>query len=119
MPGAQDESSAPSVRFKRRKIANPRRVHVEDESPEVSSAIPHNALSAPKEALHEEEESAPNLKEILRNRRRPRDRIKETARKAEAPDTELVSVEGPRPDQYASRFIAQTGQIVDRDDKQM
>ena len=123
MSDAQDESSVPSVRFKRRKIANSKRVHVENGPPEVTSlaasATTRDALSPPKEASQEEEESAPNLKEILRNRRRPRDRTKEVAHRAEAPRTELMLVDGHAPAQYPSRFIAQTGQVVDRDDKQM
>jgi hypothetical protein len=27
--------------------------------------------------------------------------------------------DAPQPDQYTGRFVAQTGQVVDRDDKQM
>ena len=77
-----------------------------------------DAQPPPKET-NDEEESVPNLKEILRNRKRPRDRLKETVRKVEPSRTDSVQVEAPRPDQYTSRFVAQTGQVVDRDDRQM
>lgn len=124
MSTAQEDEAVPAIRFKRRKIAHPKRVYTEDDAPTASApnapiaATPKDAPVSPTEA-NDEEESVPNLKEILRNRKRPRDRLKETARKAEPPRTELVQVEAPRPDQYTSRFVAQTGQVVDRDDKQM
>ncbi|KAI4947281.1 hypothetical protein J4E91_006631 [Alternaria rosae] len=124
MSTAQEDEAVPAIRFKRRKIAHPKRVYTEDDAPTVSAsnapvaATPKDAPVSPTEA-NDEEESVPNLKEILRNRKRPRDRLKETTRKAEPPRTELVQVEASRPDQYTSRFVAQTGQVVDRDDKQM
>jgi hypothetical protein len=124
MATAQDDESAPSVRFKRRKITHPKRAYLDDETPTVSTAqspdaAPSNQVRTPLQNDTVEEESVPNLKEILRNRRRPRDRLKEPSRKPEASKTELALLDAPRPDQYTSRFVAQTGQVVDRDDKQM
>ncbi|CAG5186229.1 uncharacterized protein ALTATR162_LOCUS11524 [Alternaria atra] len=124
MSTVQQDEAAPAIRFKRRKIAHPKRVYAEDDAPTVSAshspdAATLNDAPPPLKEANDEEESVPNLKEILRNRKRPRDRLKETTRKAEPPRTELVQVEAPRPDQYTSRFVAQTGQVVDRDDKQM
>jgi hypothetical protein len=124
MSTAPQDEAAPAIRFKRRKTAHPKRVYTEDDAPAVSasrSPVAATLSDAPYSATeaNDEEESAPNLKEILRNRKRPRDRLKETTRKAEPPRTDLVQAEAPRPDQYTSRFVAQTGQVVDRDDKQM
>jgi hypothetical protein len=124
MATVQEDNSAPSIRFKRRKIVHPKRVYVDDDAPTVSTsqspdAATLNDVPSPPNQAHDEEESVPNLKEILRNRRRPRDRQKEIARKPEGEKAELVQVDAPRPDQYTSRFVAQTGQVVDRDDKQM
>ena len=124
MSTAQQDEAAPAIRFKRRKIAHLKRVYAEDDAPTGSApcspvaATLDDAPQPPKDA-NNEEDSVPNLKEILRNRKRPRDRLKETTRKAEPPRTELVQVEAPRPGQYTSRFVAQTGQVVDRDDRQM
>lgn len=124
MSAPQDESAVPEVRFKRRKIAHKKRAPTQDEavtalvskSPEAESID-----NAPTLLNHDEDdaESVANLQKIIRNRRRPRDRFKESARKPEPRSTEIVPVEVPRADQYTSRFVAQTGQIVDRDDKQM
>jgi hypothetical protein len=125
MATTQDDTSASAIRFKRRKTTHPKRVTAEEDAPTVfTSQSPdagslQHAPSPPKEA-NDDEESAPNLKEILRNRKRPRDRLKESARKADSPRMELVHMEdAPQPDQYTGRFVAQTGQVVDRDDKQM
>lgn len=125
MPATQEDSAGPTVHFKKRKLTHPKRVYTEDDVPTVfasqppDAAPPHDALLPSKEASHEEKESVPNLKEILRNRKRPRDRFKDTARKAEASMMDLVPSEPSRQEQYTSRFVAQTGQVVDRDDKQM
>ncbi|CAN9195409.1 hypothetical protein CC77DRAFT_1023804 [Alternaria alternata] len=124
MSTVQQDEAPPAIRFKRRKIAHPKRVFAEDDAPTVSAshlpdaATLDDAQPPPKET-NDEEESVPNLKEILRNRKRPRDRLKETVRKVEPSRTDSVQVEAPRPDQYTSRFVAQTGQVVDRDDRQM
>ncbi|KAF1848436.1 uncharacterized protein K460DRAFT_375300 [Cucurbitaria berberidis CBS 394.84] len=124
MAAVQEDDPPPSIRFKRRKIAHPKRVNLDDDVPTISTpqtpgaATPSDARSPPQEA-HAEEDSVPNLREILRNRKRPRDRLRESARKAEPPRTEVAQVNAPRPDQYTSRFVAQTGQVVERDDKQM
>jgi hypothetical protein len=124
MASVHEENSAPSVRFKRRKTTHPKRVQLEDDAPAISisqapDAATLNDAPLPPRAVNDEDESVPNLKEILRNRKRPRDRLKETARKPEVSRTELAQVDAPLPDQYTSRFVAQTGQVVERDDKQM
>jgi hypothetical protein len=124
MATVHEDNPAPAIRFKRRKTTHPKRVQLEDDAPVTSTsqtpdaATPNDAPSPPDD-VNDEEESVPNLKEILRNRKRPRDRLKETTRKPEATRTELVQVDAPRPDQYTNRFVAQTGQVVERDDKQM
>jgi hypothetical protein len=119
-----EDSPGPVVRFKRRKTTHPKRVQLTEDAPIMSAsqspdaATPNDALSS-QQGADDEEESVPNLKEILRNRKRPRDRLRETGRKPEVGRAELVQVDAPRPDQYTSRFVAQTGQVVERDDKQM
>jgi hypothetical protein len=123
MSTAQDEGSAPAIRFKRRKTAHPKRVYAEEDvSTTTESQAPDagiRAAKAPSPPLQDNEDSVPNLKDIIRNRKRPRDRLKDVARKAEVPRTELVPVEAPREGLYISRFVAQTGQVVDKDDSQM
>lgn len=126
MTSVQDDTTAPAVRFKRRKVTHPKRVYADESSPTVSgtpTTAEGTSVDAPTPLLdlRDGTEAVPNLKEIIRNRKRPRDRLKEVARKAEAPRMEVaVAVEAP-PSQshYSSRFIAQTGQVVDRDDQQM
>ncbi|USP75274.1 uncharacterized protein yc1106_02548 [Curvularia clavata] len=125
MATTQEESSGSAIRFKRRKTAYPKRVAAEEDASTVSTSQPPDASNAqhapsPANEANDAEESVPNLKEILRNRKRPRDRLKESARKTDSPRTELVHTDDtPRADQYTGRFVAQTGQVVDRDDKQM
>ncbi|KAF2134526.1 hypothetical protein P153DRAFT_362286 [Dothidotthia symphoricarpi CBS 119687] len=124
MAAMEQDNSAPAIRFKRRKTTHPKRVYVENDvstistaqSPDAPTTI--DARSPPRDAL-DEEDSVPNLKEILRNRKRPRNRPREASRAAEDTGMEMVQVDTSRPGQYTSRFIAQTGQVVDRDDKQM
>lgn len=120
MTSVQDQGAAPSFRFKRRKITHTKRARTEEDAATEPSSRPLDAPTAhdAPEAVQDEEESVPNLKEILRNRKRPRDRIKDVPRKPE-PETDLVQAEAPRPDQYAGRFAAQTGQVLDVSDKQM
>jgi hypothetical protein len=118
-----DNSAEPALRFKRRKVAHTKRAPLHNEvtttSPERSpNATPIEA--AVQQATLEEDESAPNLREILRSRKRPRDRIREATRKPEPVQSQaLVVADAPKQDLYATRFVAQTGQVVDRDDKQM
>ena len=120
MTSVQDESAAPSFRFKRRKITHTKRARIEEDTTTDSSSRPLDAPTArdAPEAVRDEEESVPNLKEILRNRKRPRDRIKDVPRKPE-PEPDLVQAEAPRSDQYAGRFAAQTGQVLDASDEHM
>jgi hypothetical protein len=124
MATVQDEGSVPAVRFKRRKVAHAKRVQGDQEMTAVSDSHAPSVESridapSPFEEPLDEADSVPNLKDIIRNRKRPRDRLKDTARKAEAPRSELVSIDAPQDGHYTSRFVAQTGQVVDRDDKQM
>lgn len=112
------------MRFKRRKITHAKRVHAEEkpttsepQTPDIEA--PSADIASPLQDAHEEYESVPNLKEVLRARKRPRDRPKDVVRRTEAPNTELVQVEPPQEGHYSSRFVAQTGQVVDRDDNQM
>jgi hypothetical protein len=121
-----DEGAAPAIRFKRRKIAHPKRVYAEEEmNPTTSESQAPGAVMQSSEVPtlpagpRDEDDTVPNLKDIIRNRRRPRDRPKEVARQAEAPKADLVTLEAPREGHFTGRFIAQTGQVVDTDDKQM
>lgn len=118
---AEDDNTAPSFRFKRRKTTHTKRARTDEDVapvPGADTCDTATALDAP-EAVQDENEPVPNLKEIIRNRKRPRNRVKDVARKPEAPHTELVQSEAPPRDQYTSRFVAQTGQVVDSSDKHM
>lgn len=101
-----EENATPSFRFKRRKIAHPRRAHLDDDAPAETAAqtpdVPHTTL--------------------FRGRRRRQDRIREGAHKAADRNTQApmqIDRAAEERDQYSGRFIAQTGQVIDRDDKQM
>jgi hypothetical protein len=124
MASMQEEAAVPAIRFKRRKTTHTKRVQAnEDAAVRPNSSTPDAAsptdVPTPPTAAHEDD-SALNLKEVLRNRRRPRDRVKEATRKPEPAKTELVPFDAPQQQHaYTSRFVAQTGQVVDRDDKQM
>lgn len=120
MTSVEDESAAPSFRFKRRKTTHTKRARIDEDTTTEPSCQPLDAVSshdAP-EAVQDEGESVPNLKAIIRNRKKPRDRLKDVPRKSE-PETDLAQAEASRSDQYAGRFAAQTGQVVDVSDKQM
>lgn len=125
MADAPQDTTEPSVRFKRRKTTHTKRTNADDDGalgpqPRSINATEDTALTpqlAP--ADQDREDTVPNLKDIIRNRRRPRDRFKETTRKIEPTSTEIAQVDAPRPGQYTDRFVAQTGQVVDQDDTQM
>lgn len=124
MANAHEDEPPPSVRFKRRKTTHAKRILTRDDGPtESTSQLPNGATAHDAPSLSADtataEEPALNLKEILRNRTKLRDRYKAPARKVDTASTQLVAADPPRPDQYTSRFVAQTGQVVDRDDKQM
>lgn len=140
MAAAEEEGVAPAVHFKRRKIAHPRRRYNGEDtvvSTGTLGSVGDGANDAPASAAaerqpvpaKEEEESVPNLKEILRKRKRPLDRLKETARRAEERKAALAASNAlavadtndtsAQTDQYRGRFVAQTGQFVDRDDREM
>jgi hypothetical protein len=128
-----NDNDEPAFRFKRRKIVHQKRVRLNKDEPSTSTApqAPNASILADAQGSPadpdlqspsaEADDSVPNLKEILRARKRPRDRLREAARKVE--NTKSVAlipaVDAPKPDQYSTRFIAQTGQVVDQDDKQM
>lgn len=120
MTSVEDDTVAPNFRFKRRKTTHTKRArteaHVATAPSNVSlgASAPHDAP----EAVQDEEESVVNLREIIRSRKRHKDRLKDVSRKPE-PQTELAQVEALSSDQYAGRFAAQTGQAVDTSDKQM
>jgi hypothetical protein len=123
MDTVQDETAVPAIRFKRRKVAHSKRVHINKDLSPISDTQPAGMDSridapSPPEQLTDDD-SIPNLRDIIRNRKRPRDRFRDTARNVEAPRTELVMVDTPQEGHYTTRFVAQTGQVVDRDDKQM
>ncbi|KAJ4347166.1 uncharacterized protein N0V89_011104 [Didymosphaeria variabile] len=116
-------ASEPVIKFKRRKTTHTKRTRlgIEDEptaaAPKSPDAVPDDTSTpAP-----EEDETSVSLKEILRNRKRPRDRLREAAARAELTKTQaLVLREQDAPKQgYTDRFVPQTGQVVDSDDQQI
>jgi hypothetical protein len=137
------DTSAPAIRFKRRKLLHPKRAPIPDSdapsetavaSPPIISSSAEEASARILSEVHDEADGAPNLREILRARKRPQDRMRDAARKAAERKNEqryqLVlregsngdkegGGEGGNADQYSGRFIAQTGQVVDVDDVQM
>ncbi|KAF2876602.1 hypothetical protein BDV95DRAFT_664731 [Massariosphaeria phaeospora] len=126
MDERDQDNTETTPRFKRRKVAQAKRLRLDDDASSEADGHPRGpSAPVPKAStMHsvatEIEDAVPSLKEILRNRRRPRDRLKEAARNAEATKAQaLVHVDVPKPGLYASRFIAQTGQVKDKDDKQM
>jgi hypothetical protein len=127
MATMQDDGSAPAIRFKRRKTAHSKRVYADDdvhttsESQGPGAATQSRAVLTPPTASRDgdEDDTIPNLRDIIRNRKRPRDRPKDVARNTEAPKAEIDPMEVPREGLFTGRFVAQTGQVVDKDDKQM
>ncbi|KAH8727853.1 hypothetical protein GQ44DRAFT_610534 [Phaeosphaeriaceae sp. PMI808] len=121
----QDGGSVPAIRFKRRKLTQSKRIYTDKDIATNTNSVdldvePRvNIASPPKQFPDEEDDSGANLKGIIRNRKRPRDRLKETTRKGETPKTEVALLDTPREGCHTTRFVAQTGQVVDRDDKQM
>lgn len=128
-----ESDPAPSFRFKRRKLAHPKRAQINDATPSIATSpsadgpvandAPDASSALPPQAhADDEEESIPNLKEILRQRKRPQDRMREAARKAEEKKAKAlvqVATDTNQADQWAGRFAAQTGQVIDKDDEQM
>ncbi|KAF2743825.1 hypothetical protein M011DRAFT_480362 [Sporormia fimetaria CBS 119925] len=105
-----DSSSGPTVRFKRRKLAHPRRVPTSENahSPNATSELP----------IEQEDDPVVDIKSIVRQRRRRNPQIPDIPREQQAMAVELHKPEEPEAS-YSSRFVAQTGQIIDRDDAQM
>ncbi|KAF2007772.1 hypothetical protein P154DRAFT_528451 [Amniculicola lignicola CBS 123094] len=125
-------NDAPIPVFKRRKIAHPRVRHdtltdSTTESPDaaVTRDAQHPAANLQRIPIDDPDESGVNLQQILRNRKRPRDRAAEAARKAaqSSPNTMTLipratsEEETPQTHQYLGRFVAQTGQVVAQDQK--
>lgn len=121
MTASADDDTAPSFRFKRRRTTHTKRARTDDDAPDSTNTHTLDATSATNapEAAQVEQESAPNLKAVLRGRKRPRDHMKEVKRGSEAEPSEVGKVDAPQTDRYTSRFIAQTGQVVDSGDAQM
>jgi hypothetical protein len=123
MTTQEDNVPLSTVQFKRRKVTRQKRINFEEPAPDTAAtqAPVASVLDDARSPLNDtpRDDSTANLKEILRNRKRPRDRQKDAARKAEDPGRDLAAVEAPRDGHYTGRFVAQTGQVVDRDDKQM
>lgn len=140
---APNENIDSAIRFKRRKLAHPRRAPVssqhDDGDTDANASV---ALAATETVLKhtslepsaldglaqdvEAETDTQNLKEILRQRKRPQDRLREAARRAEERKMmvakEVVGYDGGElgsgreGNRYAGRFVAQTGQVVQRDE---
>ena len=125
MDNVEGDSAVPPIRFKRRKILHSKRIYAQDDAPVTSESQAPDAgtrgddAPTPPTEPQDEDDSVPNLRDIIRNRKRPHHRLRDAARKAETLRTELLPVEAPREGLYKSRFVAQTGQVMDRDDEQM
>jgi hypothetical protein len=118
-----DQEAEPAIKFKRRKTTHTKRTRLETEA-EPTVAAPHSPDAVVEEATApapEGDGASVALKEILRNRKRPRDRLREAAARAELTKTQAIVLrDHDVPKQgYPSRFVPQTGQVVDKDDEQM
>ncbi|KAL1595267.1 hypothetical protein SLS60_009957 [Paraconiothyrium brasiliense] len=113
----------PTVKFKRRKTTHTKRPRLDTEDEPTAAALksPDAVPDDTSIPALEEDETSVSLKEILRNRKRPRDRLREVAARAELTKAQaLVLREQDAPKQgYTNRFVPQTGQVVDRDDQQI
>ncbi|KAF2027225.1 hypothetical protein EK21DRAFT_102661 [Setomelanomma holmii] len=112
MSTSQAEDPVPAVRFKRRKITHSKRVSADTDAPIAPTAQAPDSgdpldTNSPVSEIQDGEDSVPNLKEILRNRRRPRDRQKDVARRTEEPRSELVAVDAPREGHYTKARLAE------------
>lgn len=118
-------ATEPAVKFKRRKITQSKRSRFGVESHDAVAApqSPSTPTVAEDEALtlSGDDDTSSTLKEILRTRKRPRDRLREAAARAEVTKAQaLVRREQDAPKQgYTGRFVPQTGQVVDKEDQQM
>ena len=120
-----DTAIDPAVKFKRRKTTHAKRVRYEVDSHDAVAApqSPRTIAVAGDEAqVLSDDDTSLTLKEILRNRKRPRDRLREAAARAEVTKAQqaLVRREQDAPKQgYEQRFVPQTGQVVDKEEQQM
>lgn len=120
----EEDATEMAVKFKRRRVTHTKRtrLQVEDDDAVAAPRSPQTLAIAEDEGpTAEGDETSATLKEILRNRKRPRDRLREAAARAELTKAQtLHRREQDAPKQgYAERFVPQTGQVVDRDDEQM
>jgi hypothetical protein len=126
MPASEPEAAP---RFKRRKTTSTKRVRADDSSAlapsEHTSDAPAATSDAPQPAQHEEGD-VPNLKEILRGRKRVRDyRGRELGPRMGMGDREVVKADvdgdalGLPGSGREGRFVRQTGQVVDVGDREM
>ena len=127
MPASEPDSHEVAPRFKRRKTTHTKRVRADDSSAiapsENTSDAPAATSDAPQPAQHEEED-APNLKDILRSRKRVRDfRGREVGPRRETGASEAAKADGDALGLLGSdregRFVRQTGQVVDTGDREM
>lgn len=120
-----DDTATVAVKFKRRKTAHPKRTRLgADDELSGTAQPPSDQVPAQSDTAQtlEDDDISVSLKEILRNRKRPRDRLREAAQRAELTKAQALALreeETPKQGIHASRFVAQTGQVVDRDDEQM
>lgn len=134
----KEDDAAPAFRFKRRKTTHVRKIQLSSNNVPAQSLNTPVAVDSQTSALtptihtypddlqtyvEGDDDATPNLKEILRQRKRPQDRTREVARKAAERKIAVTSIQQydePAPgDKYSGRFVAQTGQVVDKDDEQM
>ncbi|KAF1949271.1 hypothetical protein CC80DRAFT_555479 [Byssothecium circinans] len=94
-------STKEALRFKRRKTT-------------LAKRLPSASVSE----SHDVAEYTDALKDVLRNRKRPRPR--DEGPKAETAGLQApVSADRPKQSAYESRFVAQTGEVIHRNDQQM
>lgn len=120
-----DHESELAVKFKRRKTTHTKRARLEAED-EPAPAAPQSPEDVSRDAptpVPGEDATSLTLKEILRSRKRPRDRLREAAARAELTKTQAVVLREQDAEVsrqgYTNRFVPQTGQVIDTDDQQM
>lgn len=125
MAAPQDNDSSQVVRFKKRKLTHPR-VRADNDhilSPTTvpaSNASTVEPVQAPTVPASDGNEDGIDFQAILKARKRLQGRRKEAARNADLKrSTAVVPVEAPNTDQYGGRFVNQTGQVLDKEDKEL
>lgn len=115
---AADNVAEPAFKFKkRRKTTQTKRTRLEFED-DVADGLP----VAKDIATAEDDDTSLRLREAIRSRKTPRDRAREAAALAELKKAQALvqrqQEEAPKQD-YFGRFVPQTGQVLDRDEKKM